>query len=189
MDKYVNFTTNQQKLISYMLQIIGVIFYYFNKKIIFIIFFVASYFVNYMNKTYKQLPIDKTMFDFITNIIVGALLLIVYFKNHNVITSSIPLVLMLIVTWLHILNYSITKATINYKKHKSDDFYEQERTKIESKSILGKLYLLVNKLIYRHYKFIMGDFNEKTSESLIKLLKPFGPTFYQFIMIIIISYQ
>ncbi len=96
---------------------------------------------------------------------------------------------MIVITWFHVLNYSINKATLNFKEHKSDNFYELEHKQIKKKGVNEKIYLFINKLLYRHYKFIMGDFNEKTSQSLLKLLKPFGPTFYPLIMTVVMSYQ
>ena len=110
--------------------------------------------------------------DVLSNIIIfGYLLLATRFKsNYLLIGLSVVMLFMLSVSM------GVNEAMTSYDETGSDDFSKRKKKQLErSDNILNQIYLFLVESSYKTYRLLFPEYDEKSLNHWLKVLKHFGP--------------
>ena len=134
----------------------------------------AAYLIAYIFDTIDEKSSDKfherIVFSFVTNLIIGGMLIHKYGLNdyHGIIV----LVLMIML----LLNFGLEEAIIANSINGNDNFLVRRQKEIgNSTNIIDKLFLVITNISYVFYRSIFPNFNKDKISSWSKVIKEFGP--------------
>jgi len=134
----------------------------------------AAYLIAYIFDTIDEKSSDKfherIVFSFVTNLIIGGMLIHKYGLNdyHGII------VLVLIIMLL--LNFGLEEAIIANSINGNDNFLLRRQKEIgDSSNIIDKLFLVITNISYVFYRSIFPNFNKDKISNWSKVIKEFGP--------------
>jgi phosphatidylglycerophosphate synthase len=188
-----NITPNQITLMSLIFQMIGVLLFYYNKKYLFLIFYIIGYFFDCIDgklaRKQKSTSDFGMIFDQLSDMFIFLLLIVALFKKYNFIPPITPLVIIMMMSYMLSLSFGLNDAMSNYAKYGNDNYYDTKFKKLEKKSLIYQAYLYTTKCNYNLYKNIMNEYSEDKANVLLKVLKEFGPgTFVIIISCLLYNY-
>ena len=134
----------------------------------------AAYLIAYIFDSIDEKSSDKfherMVFSFLTNLIIGGMLIHKYGFNdyHGII------VLVLII--MSILNFGLEEAIISNSINGNDNFLLIRQKEIgNSTNIIDRLFLVLTNISYVFYRSIFPTYNQTKISSWSKVIKEFGP--------------
>jgi hypothetical protein len=145
----------------------------------------GAYLVAYIFDSIDEKSSDKfeerTVFSFITNLILGTILIYKYELNNYYKVIILILMIMLI------LNYGLEEAIICNMINGNDNFLLRRQKEIgDSDNLIDKIFLAITNISYIFYKTIFPTFNKNKINKLSPIIKEFGPGNFTLAMTFII---
>lgn len=134
----------------------------------------AAYLIAYIFDCVDEKSSDKfherMVFSFLTNLIIGGMLIHKYGFNdyHGMIVSLLII--------MSILNFGLEEAIISNSINGNDNFLLRRQKEIgNSTNINDKLFLVLTNISYVFYRSIFPTYNQNKISSWSKVIKEFGP--------------
>jgi hypothetical protein len=124
---------------------------------------------------------ERMVFSFVTNLIIGGMLIHKYgFTDYHGIIILVLIIML-------ILNFGLEEAIISNSINGNDNFLLRRQKEIgNSTNIIDKLFLVLTNISYVFYRSIFPNFNKDKISNWSKVIKEFGPGNFTLAMLYII---